>query len=676
MLWEPGVNAHDCACGQAECDFGCGPAPNDPLKITDLEKALDALRGCAGGIHYNLTFNPNLGGDAACTCATNMCNLQECYIDVHSSSFSDNCGTSVNPGNEYAYCITQSNLTIDGGGIATFRYVGKGMCNSDPPNGCCDDDGIEPWPSCCEPFGDAGLPCPLCSDQPESKMQPQLFRIFGQGNTVRNFYMRFFPEGVHFRGPGSQGNTVSGMSSNAVCEEAVTVDFGTNHTLERSTLMGYTLNPDPNLSKPCGDNIGLPAPCGLDKAIQINGASGTIGGDTPEKGNQIDHFRAPVRVHNNLEETIGSGNEQYYTGDWVIRHNTTNVNPYNGNGLPASDKPWWQQSSETCPSYPNAGYEIEGDLAPLAGGPTRCAHVCQGYEVDELLSKPPADPEEDPPIVRYAVEFDDNDIRYCRHGLSVESGARVRARRNRFQHNYVAGVFVKRGGTDTDEPLPPDFEGETEDQSDNVNVRLLMEENVFKRNGYVMFDPEVDNDGDPDADWPLDCLRGNVVVHPTIGASPEWTRIDLGRGDHDLRSIFDGSNCSGASGDGVTCSDGLNESCQAIGDPTLQTLLGDGRLVDVANCGDGPVGAAIGFQRGTFDASGSLKTRVADSAADVPTAALCGSSGVLAPPALSTCPVRMRCGDGSNWRPLSRYLSNALGDCSVFNYMSPSECGD
>jgi len=587
------ARAHTCSgCSDQVCKFGCGG---------DLQDALDYFRStCSTNQNpvVTLEFDPNLTGGAACTtCVTDACGGLLCTIDLGDGDFDTTCGSSL--GNERMYCITKSNLTIDGKNQVRFRYVGEGDCAADTP------------PSYLAP-GDCNDPqiAPRCR-------QPQLFDIRSQNNTVRNLRMEYFPEGIHLRGANSSGNSVSGIISARVCEDAISVREGQSHTIGTVRFTGYT---EPDTGHECLDSTGSPAPCGLDKAIQILGASGAIAG-TAQQPVGLHAFRAPVRINN----TRNANSAIFYQGDWNLSHVQANhLAPPAG-----------------CPGYPDAGLFDSTELQNEGGIPTvsvgefqrGCAHVCQGFEFDEMLDEEGSE--------RYFVNVDDSDIRHCLYGIRAESGARVRVRNSRLQHNYRGGVQVYAGTTTT---------------ASGVNVQLLAQNNILKQNGYV-YGPLL---SDPD------CETGNVIVGTGNGATPDDTRLDFGGGDHNLQSVFESQSCAQVAGDGVDCSAGSNVSCQEIDDTDLEEKLDRTRLVDIANCGSGLVGASIGFQTTQAETT-SVEWQIFDDDAPNTNCGAFTPFSSLTLPTPSTCPVSIRCGDNATDFPLSGQGSSGWNEC----YPSP-----
>jgi hypothetical protein len=122
-----------------------------------------------------------------------------------------------------------------------------------------------------------------------------LFTLRGRGNTVKNFTMQYFPSGIHVRA-GSH-HEVSGVTDRAICDQAVTVDSalpphsgpgaGRHIVIANNTFVGNTPG---DANHTCSDAQGRVSPCGLDKAIQVNG------GETLIVGNVIDAIGQPVEI--------------------------------------------------------------------------------------------------------------------------------------------------------------------------------------------------------------------------------------------------------------------------------------------------------------------------------------------------------------------------------------------
>jgi hypothetical protein len=219
--------AHNCSatCSQTSCSTDCNE--------TDLRNAVAIINTCGGT--RTLTFNA--GGGCTITMAQTS-NTAACVGDPEAK----------------AVCLTGSNIIIDGQNAVTFDYSGAGKCASDP------------------------APAP----------QPALFTLKGSSNTVKNFTMKYFPEGIHLRS--GANHTVDNITNQFICEEAITLDStaGTGQQIKYSTLIGNT-TAEPG--RACYQNNGVTTgPCGVDKAIQINGGDSTI------DANQIDTIGQPVHI--------------------------------------------------------------------------------------------------------------------------------------------------------------------------------------------------------------------------------------------------------------------------------------------------------------------------------------------------------------------------------------------
>jgi hypothetical protein len=221
--------SHNCSttCSQTACSTDCNE--------TDLRNAMSIINTCGG--NRTLTFNAGAG----------------CTINMAQTSTTAAC-TGDPEAN--AVCITGNNTIVDGQNLVTFVYSGTGKCAADQA----------------------------------ANPQPALFTLKGSsgGNTVKNFTMKYFPEGIHLRS--GSNHTVDHVTDRFICEDAVTVDSaaGTGHQIKNSIFVGNTTA---EAGRTCyidaGTTSGL---CGIDKAIQINGGGATI------SANQIDTIGQPVHV--------------------------------------------------------------------------------------------------------------------------------------------------------------------------------------------------------------------------------------------------------------------------------------------------------------------------------------------------------------------------------------------
>jgi hypothetical protein len=122
--------------------------------------------------------------------------------------------------------------------------------------------------------------------------------------------MQYFPSGIHVRaGPDHE---VSGVTDRAICEQALTIDgplpphsgpgAGRHIVIANNTFVGNTPG---DASHRCSDAQGRVSPCGLDKAIQVNGGEALI------VGNVIDTIGQPVEIIGGLgTHTLASNSTQ------------------------------------------------------------------------------------------------------------------------------------------------------------------------------------------------------------------------------------------------------------------------------------------------------------------------------------------------------------------------------
>jgi hypothetical protein len=194
----------------------------------DLRDAVGKANACADvpGFHRTISFNSGSG----------------CVIQMQQVSAIAACAGDPEAN---AVCLTGHDITIDGARKVIFEYVGDGLCEQ------CTNQCLLP--------------------------QPALFTLKGSNNTVRNLSMEYFPEGIHIRE--GDGHVVSGVTDDFICEDAITIDetAGSDITISGNTLTGHTAAQGTHV---CYAPGGGPGFCGLDKAIQVNGGSSTISGNT------------------------------------------------------------------------------------------------------------------------------------------------------------------------------------------------------------------------------------------------------------------------------------------------------------------------------------------------------------------------------------------------------------
>jgi hypothetical protein len=301
--------AHGYTCDSVD-GAGC-PAPGTTCYLacneSDVRQALALVNACPTNT-TRLPITMRMGPDAATTCGSMPIALA--MAPTAPAVAPGSCGDD-NASRYNALCLRNRDVVFDGRG-AIFTYAGDHVCAS-----CAGE-------------------CTLCPGGQCASRQPAMFVVRGAGNTLRDFEMRFFPEGIHLRD--GDGHRIVEVTSRYVCEEAFTVEAGTDHRLERNVVVGNTAAaagggvcfrrvegsacttdadcgaarcycgllsqlgacaaPPPPPLWPAGapGQCFAPAPCGLDKAIQVNGGSSTIGGDTPTEGNRLHDIGQPVHV--------------------------------------------------------------------------------------------------------------------------------------------------------------------------------------------------------------------------------------------------------------------------------------------------------------------------------------------------------------------------------------------
>lgn len=218
-------------CSTSACRVACDE--------TELRNAVAAANACTGTPSFTrrIQVGPN-----NTTCTVDM---------AQTSGTPTGCGSDPISGGRGGVCITGHDITIDGDnscptdGVAdvTFNYTGSGVCQN--CSGSC-----------------AGT-------------QPSLFTVKGTQNTLKNFGLQYFPEGLHVR-EGSN-HTVTNVTDQFICEDAITVDntAGTGIVISSVTLTGNTTAGGLHT---CLNENGSSGPCGQDKAIQLNGGGATVSG--------------------------------------------------------------------------------------------------------------------------------------------------------------------------------------------------------------------------------------------------------------------------------------------------------------------------------------------------------------------------------------------------------------
>lgn len=372
------ASAHNCSCSASSCTVTCSEA--------DLRSAVAVVNGCSG------TTSRTINVPSSCVMSMGM------------TSATASCGND-NANKYNAICITASNITINGGASATssgatFVYGGAYICAS------CDGE----------------------CDGP----QPALFLLKGSGNKLRNFTMKYFPEGLHIK----QGanHVIDNVKNDFICEDAITINNDASVTgaqVIKSKLTGNTsaesahacyqrsaagpacgTDVDCASALPsfcaggacacyCGDGTfgtsGAPCPasglskchreslCGLDKAIQINGGASTIGGSS-SNANTINTIGQPVHVS---------------SGTHTISFNTTDGN-LNVTGC-----------HQAYPGY--------------CALTNNCDDVCQGYVVEGASA---------------IATLTSNTISYCKFGIRSRNGGTITATSNTLKDNYLSAFQI------------------------------------------------------------------------------------------------------------------------------------------------------------------------------------------------------------------------------------------
>ena len=366
---------------------------------TSVRIVLATVNGCPPNTSADV-ITIAMGPDAVTTCGATP--VPMLMAPTWPATAPGSCGD--NDMNEYnALCLVNSGVVFDGRG-ATFTYAGDQICAS------CDGE------------------CTLCPDGPCASRQPALFVLRGNRNTLRNFALQFFPEGLHVRA--GENHTIENVTAPYVCEDAITIDStsGAGHRLLSSTILGNTkaatgggscwtrkegsacsgdvdcaafgpatrcycgqlsqlghcASPPPPPLWPSGipGQCFAAAPCGLDKAVQVNGGESVI------DGNVIHAFGQPVHV---------------ITGTHTIANNLT------------------------CGDHANP-------------------NVCQAYDVSGG-----------------SVTLVGNRIDHCKFGIRVVDGGQADADGNVLTNNYVSAFQVKGVGA----------------------ARLRGENNLLRNNGYA-----------------------------------------------------------------------------------------------------------------------------------------------------------------------------------------------
>jgi hypothetical protein len=368
----PAALAHTCGgtCPAASPVSTCEADCNEG----DLRAAVDAVNACGG--HRIIKFN-------AASCAATS---PPYTIHMSMTSTTATC-PNIPVGNETslenignAVCLLGSNITIDGQVDAThqvnFNFVYPALPNQFD-GGCCTDQ---------------------CGDLSRQSALFTFANTASSGNTVKNFHMQYFPEGIQVRR--GTGHRVEGITFGRFCEDAISVAVPPGMELLSPptdiTLVGNSMTGSraPDASHKCFvANDPDPGPsdfdegvCGRDKAIQIN--NGTV----DVLNNQINAVSFPVNL--------------FAGGPHLVQGNVTN-------GLPEPSA-----LVPTCPPYPGSCSQT------LA-----CEEYCQGYEVQSGTGT-----------------FQDNQISYCKFAIRARSNGTAIAVNNTVRYAYGAAFRVSNSG--------------------------------------------------------------------------------------------------------------------------------------------------------------------------------------------------------------------------------------
>jgi len=271
LLWPLGAAAGTCAtdCAQTACSVDCSE--------DDIRDAVKKANDCLGDPAWTGRTITIAAGTPPCT-----------IVMLNDAAMAERHPNSSCPADReaHAVCLRNDGIRLVGAG-ATFVYGGDAMC------GQCAEE------------------CP--------GVQPALFTLKGNGNTVGHFTFRYFPEGIHVRD--GNGHEIARVVSDRICEDAITLDVtaGRGHRIHDSTLIG---NRPADAGRTCVLASGAPGPCGTDKAIQLNGGEVTIDRCT------IDAISQPVQASGGSHRvtrsrTVGSATEHNVCQSYTASNSAT-----------------------------------------------------------------------------------------------------------------------------------------------------------------------------------------------------------------------------------------------------------------------------------------------------------------------------------------------------------------
>jgi len=269
----PAEAANDCStdCTQTACSVDCTEA--------DLRDAVRKAKLCARSrLYTGRTIRFNTAAQAG-----------SCTISLLQDGPASRVASCRRDPERYAVCLKGHHITIDGENRVTFTYGGP-------------------------------APCQNCSGECPPP-QPGLFTLKGEANTLKNFTMEYFPEGIQIRA--GNNHTVSGVTSRFICEDAITIDAtaGTGQTITGCTLAGNTTASGGHT---CYDLHGSAGLCGIDKAIQVNGGTSTITANTLNTiGQPVNVVAGAHAIAGN--STMGDPTDQNVCQGYTIEHATVTM---------------------------------------------------------------------------------------------------------------------------------------------------------------------------------------------------------------------------------------------------------------------------------------------------------------------------------------------------------------
>lgn len=362
----------------------------------DIRKAVAAVNSCGGNRVISIagascTGSPTtiamkqqggpvlgtcVGGSGACGTTGGTCSLDSsvrcgCNADCHAS-----CGSS-GDGVGNAVCLRGSRMTIDGHNRVRFKYSRPTVLTHPLDGACCRDQ---------------------CGTQP---FQSALFALNGNENTVKNFEMEYFPEGIHIR-TGS-GHEVSGVRSERICDDAVSVDAGAGSG-HRILFNGFAARQMPDAGEQeCWVECCGTASCGTVDTGCVLGQPGQAAEPQPTVTPIAAHWKQGVCGRDKVMQLNG--------GSVEVRQNRIDT-PSNGIQIRGGTHTFRRNTTTGDPGTPNA---------------------CQAYIVGPATTGP------------ITASFVDNAVSSCRHGIDLRPDAHsvtVTADGNAFLGNSASAFHL------------------------------------------------------------------------------------------------------------------------------------------------------------------------------------------------------------------------------------------